>query len=129
MRHVGETRLADSTKPSNGLGSGIRCWASSDQASEIMPGCEPCGVCAHSSRQRFSSQSFSAAREEKLGVGCQSRWRASWTFFSICPFSHPEAGLQNSDSNRKWLTIAEKRALTWRSLPRPTLSTAVRILS
>ena len=42
---------------------------------------------------------------------------------------HPEAGLQNSASNRKWLTIAEKRALTWRSLPRPTLSTAVRILS
>jgi hypothetical protein len=32
-------------------------------------------------------------------------------------------------SNRKWLTMAEKRALTWRSLPRPTLSTAVRILS
>jgi hypothetical protein len=51
------------------------------------------------------------------------------TFFSICPFSHPEAGLQNSASNRKWLTIAEKRALTWRSLPRPILSTAVRILS
>jgi hypothetical protein len=39
----------------------------------------------------------------------QSRWRASWTFVSICPFSHPEAGLQNSASNRKWLTIAEKR--------------------
>jgi hypothetical protein len=103
--------------------------ASSDQASEIMPGCEPCRVCAHSSRQRVSSQSFSAASEGKLGVGCQSRWRASWTFFSICPFSYPEAGLQNSASNRKWLTIAEKRALTWRSLPRPTLSTAVRILS
>ena len=61
-------------------------------------------------------------------MGCQSRWRASWTFFSICPFSQPEAGLQNSASNRKWLTMAEKRALTWRSLPRPTLSTAVRIL-
>jgi hypothetical protein len=44
------------------------------------------------------------------------------------PLLHPEAGLQNSASNRKWLTIAEKRALTWRSLPRPTLSTAVRIL-
>ena len=27
---------------------------------------------------------------------------------------------------RKWLTVAEKRVLTWRSLPRPTLSTAVR---
>jgi hypothetical protein len=27
-------------------------------------------------------------------MGCQSRWRASWTFFSICPFSQPEAGLQ-----------------------------------
>ena len=24
-------------------------------------------------------------------MGCQSRWRASWTFFSICPFSQPEA--------------------------------------
>ena len=65
----------------------------------------------------------------KSGIGCQSRWRASWTFFSICPFSHPEAGLQNSASNRKWLTIAEKRALTWRSLPRPILSTAVRLFS
>jgi hypothetical protein len=62
-------------------------------------------------------------------MGCQSRWRASWTFFSICPFSQPEAGLQKSASNRKWLTMAEKRALTWRSFPRPTLSTAVRILS
>jgi hypothetical protein len=51
------------------------------------------------------------------------------TFFSICPFSQPDAGLQKSASNRKWLTMAEKRALTWRSLPRPTLSTAVRILS
>jgi hypothetical protein len=28
-----------------------------------------------------------AAREGKLGVGCQSRWRASWTFLSICLFS------------------------------------------
>ncbi len=79
--------MAYSTKPSKGLGSGIRCGASSDQASEIMPGCEPCGVCAQSSWQRASSQSFSAASEAKLGVGCQSRWRASWTFFSICPFS------------------------------------------
>src|SRR5580658_9726659 len=67
MRHVGETRLAYSTKPSNGLGRGIRCWASSDQASEIVPGCEPCGVCAHSSRQRVSSQSFSAASEREAG--------------------------------------------------------------
>ena len=33
--------------------------------------------------------------------------------------------MQNSASNRKWLTIAEKRVLTLRSLPRPTLSTAV----
>jgi hypothetical protein len=40
-----------------------------------------------------------------------------------------EAGLQNSASNRTWLTIAEKRALTFRSLPRPILSTAVRMLS
>ena len=62
-------------------------------------------------------------------MGCQSRWRASCTFFSICPFSQPEAGLQNSASNRKWLTMAEKRTLTWRCLPRPTLSTAVRMLS
>ena len=69
------------------------------------------------------------SREGKCGMGCQSRWRASWTFFSICPFSQPDAGLQNSASNRKWLTMAEKRALTWRSFPRPTLSTAVRILS
>src|SRR5271170_2221295 len=82
------------------------------QTSAIAPGCEPCGVWAHSSRHRASSQSLSAARERKFGVGCQSRWRASWTFFSICPFSQPEAGLQNSASNRKWLTIAEKRALT-----------------
>jgi hypothetical protein len=44
------------------------------------------------------------------------------------PFSQPEAGLQNSASNRKWLTIAEKRALTRRSFPRPILSTAVRML-
>src|SRR5580704_4416251 len=78
---------------------------------------------------RVSSQSFSAASVGKFGVGCQSRWRASWTFFSICPFSQPEAGLQNSASNRKWLTIAANRALTWRFLPRPTLSTAVRMLS
>ncbi len=39
------------------------------------------------------------------------------------------AGLQNSASNRKWLTIARKRALTTRSLPRPTLSAAVFMLS
>ena len=51
-------------------------------------------------------------------MGCQSRCRASCTFFSICPFSQPDAGLQNSASNRKWLTMAAKRALTWRSLPR-----------
>ena len=45
------------------------------------------------------------------------------------PLLPAEAGLQNSASNRKWLTMAEKRALTLRSLPRPTLSTAVRMLS
>src|ERR1700687_376323 len=128
-RHVGDTRLAYSTKPSNGRESCIRRPTCSAHTSTIAPGCEPCSVLAHTSRQRVSSQSFSAARVRKSGMGCQSRWRASWTFFSICPFSHPEAGLQNSASNRKWLTIAEKRALPWRSLPRPVLSTAVRILS
>ena len=37
------------------------------------------------------------------------------------PFSQPDAGLQNSASKRKWLTIAWKRALMSRSLPRRTL--------
>ena len=32
-------------------------------------------------------------------MGRQSRWRASWTIFSICPFSQPEARVQNSSSD------------------------------
>jgi hypothetical protein len=79
--------------------------------------------------QRASNQSFNAASVAKAGTGCQSRCRASRTFFSTWPFSQPEAGLQNSASNRKWLTMAPKRALTSRSLPRRTLSTAVFMLS
>jgi hypothetical protein len=43
------------------------------------------------------------------------------TFFLICPFSQPDAGLQNSGSNGKWLTMAANRALTWRFFPRPDL--------
>ncbi len=73
MRHVDETRLAYSTKPLNGRGGCIRCPASSAQTSAIAPGWEPCAVCAHSSRHRVSSQSFSAARDGKLGMGRQSR--------------------------------------------------------
>ena len=65
----------------------------------------------------------------KVRHGLPKPMTASCTFFSICPFSQPDAGLQNSASNRKWLTIAEKRVLTWRCFPRPTLSTAVRMLS
>jgi hypothetical protein len=41
------------------------------------------------------------------------------------PLLPPGNGLQNSAPNRKWLTIVEKRALTWGSLLQPTLSTAV----
>jgi hypothetical protein len=75
--------------------------AGAGAGAKALAGCEPCSVWAHSSRHRASSQSFSAAREGKSGMGCQNRWRASWTFFSICPFSHPEAGLQNSASNNR----------------------------
>jgi hypothetical protein len=48
--------------------------------------------------QRCSSQAFRAARSGKSGISCRIRWRASCTFFSTCPFSHPAAGLQNSGS-------------------------------
>ena len=44
--------------------------------------------------------SVASISDGKRGIGCHSRWRASWTFFSTCPFSQPEAGLQNSVSNR-----------------------------
>lgn len=45
------------------------------------------------------------------GVRRSSSAVASWTFFSTCPFSQPEGGLQNSAS-QVVLAIAEKRALT-----------------
>ena len=72
----------------------------SARMSSIVPGLRPWGICCHSSWHRCSSQSFSASSDGKRGIGCHNRWRASWTFFSTCPFSQPEAGLQNSASNR-----------------------------
>jgi hypothetical protein len=35
-------------------------------------------------KQRCSSQAFSASRLATWGMGCHSRCRASWTFFSTC---------------------------------------------
>jgi len=95
---VGETRLLRSTMPSKADGSGIRSACSSTQTSAMVPGSTPCGISRNSSRQRRSSQAFRAARSGKRGIGCHRRGRASWTSFSTCPFSHPDAGLQNCGS-------------------------------
>jgi hypothetical protein len=44
IRHVGETRLLCSTKPSKAVGNAIKAARSSAQTSAIMPGKVPCGV-------------------------------------------------------------------------------------
>jgi hypothetical protein len=52
---------------------------------------------------------------------------ADW--FSTCPFSQPDAGVQAVGSTRYCPHICRKRRLNWRSLPTNTLSTAVFMLS
>ena len=58
------------------------------------------------------AEDFNSSSEFARGKGWKSRCRISSTFFSTIPFSQPAAGLQNSGSNRKWLAMAENRALT-----------------
>lgn len=80
---------------------------------------------------RSASHALSSANDPKrlVPASIQMRLRLSCTFFSTTPFSHPDATLQKSGSNRQWLHMAEKRALTMRPLPFLTLSTAVFMLS
>lgn len=56
-----------------GKPTGMSDCASSAQISATVPRIRPCAVSAHSSLQRFSSQSFSASSVGKRGMGCQSR--------------------------------------------------------
>jgi len=58
-----------------------------------------CLRCA-SSRQRVASQSFSASKLENRASGVNSHSRMLPTWFSTCPFSQPEAGVQATGSNR-----------------------------
>ena len=81
-RQVGDTRLLCSAKPSKDREKGVRVGASLAQTSAMVPGWLPCGISCQSALQRCSSQSFRASSAGKRGVGCQSLWRASWTFFS-----------------------------------------------
>jgi hypothetical protein len=64
-----------------------------------VPGSLPWSISAHSALQRCSSQVFISSSVGNDGTGCHSLWRASRTFFSICPFSPLDAGLQSSTSN------------------------------
>jgi hypothetical protein len=124
---VGETRLVCSTKPSKGRAPASRCPLLQD----VRDGARQLAM-LDLVPQRHAALLKPGVELVRLGNGgttCHRRWRASRTFFSTWPFSQPEAGLQNSASNRKWLTMAAKRALTSRSLPRRTRSTAVRMLS
>lgn len=52
-------------------------------------------ICCHSLTHSSANQSLSASKLEKWGRRCQIRRRLSCTFFSICPFSQPDAGLQS----------------------------------
>ena len=104
----GRHSLAQFDKAIEGAGNGISAACSAAQTSETLPSSVACGISPHNATLRCSSQSFSATRSGKLGIGCHSRraestplaWcRASCAFFSTCPFSQPAAGLQNSGSN------------------------------
>src|SRR6202451_3409507 len=63
------------------------------------------------------SPAFSSARLFTRGLGRNSRSRRLPTWFSTCPFSHPEAGVQATGSIRWCEHICRKRRLYWRALP------------
>jgi hypothetical protein len=59
----------------------------------------------------------------------KKRSRTTPTWFSTCPFSQPEAGLQATGSTKWCEHICRKRRLYWRALPTKIASTAVFMLS
>ena len=81
QRHQGGLLLG----PDIGDGAGQNCRAGSRATAP--------GSAAPASRSAPPGQESSASAATGDG-------RASWTFFSTCPFSQPDAGLQNSGSKR-----------------------------
>ena len=127
-RQVGETRLVCSTKPSNGAGMHIRCAALigpdlGDRAlgllgvMDLVPKLPAALLEPHVHLTQLA---------QTPDASWNSRGRASWTFFSTWPFSHPAPGVQNCASNRKWLAMRLEPGVDHPRLPlRPTRSTAV----
>ena len=97
------TRVGLTRYPSNGSGMAMSraCSCSKTSATENLL-YSACRTSDHKALQRAPNQALSSMKLPNLmlAASCQMRRRLSCTFFSTTPFSHPEATLQKSGSNK-----------------------------
>lgn len=74
--------------------------SSSNTSQTVLPGMSGCLFAFAYDRHRSDNQAFSSAKDLNLGRGMKKRLRSTPTWFSTCPFSQPEAGLQATGSAR-----------------------------
>ena len=90
---------------------------SSSKTSQIVRSGRSGWPCALAQAKHLSSsQAFNSSKFLNRSLGVKKRSRTKPTWFSTCPFSQPEAGVQATGSTRWCEHICRKRRLYCRSL-------------